>query len=820
MSKISNTSTPKPPKFHYMKITSISGAKNVLTAMAALLFVSSAFGQEGVKKQVRNLHSSGTQFETVQPFASAEMKSAKAFEELDIAEEALTDATVLQPATEAIAELELLQPEFVSMQIPTPDGKEATMELELYRESIFTDDIRIESSDQDGVALPVPDAVFYRGAVKGATRSLVAVTVLDGELSGMIALDGETYVLGRVKEAKSNEHVMYRKDDLNLEEEFTCTALESDNYEIPEEPAEGTPKTTNCVRMRIEIDNGLVTGLGGVSAATNYVTSLFNQVITLYANDGIDVSLAEIYAWNGSSPYTGGLADRLYQMTHTSSNADLTQLLTNVGGGGIAWLSGLCSNNYAVSVAGIYGYFSNVPGYSWDVNVCTHEIGHNLSSPHTHACAWNGNNTPIDGCGAAVGYSEGCTGSIPSGGGTIMSYCHLTYAGMNFNLGFGPQPKARIQNYVNSRPCLTSGCGGGSSTCTNNELSLNINFDNQPQQTSWEITDDNNIVLASGDDYNGQTSTQEDICLPDGCYTLTFFDSYGNGMCCGSGSGNFSLNDVAGNQLAQGSQYDSRIDLSFCVGDASPNCEYIDFNDYTINSYASNRDIGTYTILDGGKTLYLQNNALKSIALNYDVTPNTVLEFDFKSTDQADVHGIGFDNNNGLTLQAIYKIHGTLNNNKLISDYDTYSGSGYVNYQIPVGNYHYGSYLTNLFFIATKRNTPGDGNSYFKNVRVYEAGQCGSSMPDAPSASVDGVEKDGFVLFPNPTQDHARLISSGDAEIEVVRIYNSAGTLVDEWKVNGPAAELNMADRAQGLYLITWTDNHGQSHQERLVKTQ
>src|SRR5690606_21482823 len=91
----------------------------------------------------------------------------------------------------------------------------------------------------------------------------------------------------------------------------------------------------------------------------------------------------------------------------------------------------------------------------------THEMGHNLGSPHTHACAWNGNNTAIDGCGPTAGYSEGSCpmAPLPTNGGTIMSYCHLVSGvGINFNNGFGPQPGDLIRDKYNTATCNTGTC--------------------------------------------------------------------------------------------------------------------------------------------------------------------------------------------------------------------------------------------------------------------------------------------------------------------------------------------------------------------------
>ncbi len=130
----------------------------------------------------------------------------------------------------------------------------------------------------------------------------------------------------------------------------------------------------------------------------------------------------------------------------------------------MAWLNVLCGGTGSrMAYSGINSGFNNVPTYSWSVEVVTHEQGHNMGSKHTHACAWNGNNTAIDGCGQQAGYSEGtcATGPIPSTGGTIMSYCHLNAVGINFNNGFGTQPKNVIVNNINAATCLTACSGGG-----------------------------------------------------------------------------------------------------------------------------------------------------------------------------------------------------------------------------------------------------------------------------------------------------------------------------------------------------------------------
>jgi len=108
--------------------------------------------------------------------------------------------------------------------------------------------------------------------------------------------------------------------------------------------------------------------------------------------------------------------------------------------------------------------------YSRTVKVITHELGHNLGCNHTFGCYWNLSWTPgastfgsgrIDGSGGATyNPQEGsCTiPAIPPGFlGTIMSYCDSTgLCGVSFALGFGPIPRQRMIDRINTTTCTTT----------------------------------------------------------------------------------------------------------------------------------------------------------------------------------------------------------------------------------------------------------------------------------------------------------------------------------------------------------------------------
>ena len=109
---------------------------------------------------------------------------------------------------------------------------------------------------------------------------------------------------------------------------------------------------------------------------------------------------------------------------------------------------------------------------------------------------------------------------------------------------------------------------GAAPACT--DLNLSILFDNYPEETSWEITNSSSVVVANGGSYGSQTSGSTlniPICLNDGCYTLTFSDTYGDGICCAYGNGNYSLtNNSSGVVLSQGGSFASTDVTTFCIG--------------------------------------------------------------------------------------------------------------------------------------------------------------------------------------------------------------------------------------------------------------
>lgn len=381
------------------------------------------------------------------------------------------------------------KPKFITL--PIPDGKGGTIELDLEQAEIFAPGFKVSTSAPTRETYDDSYGTHYRGMVKGDPLSLVAISIFPGEIMGSIR--SKTIgngVLGRLTgNNPSGRHVFYNADDLRSRPDSFCSVKETRSENLPMPMTNSlAPEAPAVKRVRIFLEGNfdLFQNKGTVAATTAYMTGFFNQSAVLFANDGIFVTISEMFVWNTASPFTGTMSGQdldLYKATRTTFNGDLAHLITIKPYGGIAYVDVLCVNGFKYAVSGVDPTFQNVPTYSWTVEVFTHETGHNLASPHTHACAWNGNNTAIDSCATVEG---GCAApGPPAGPGTIMSYCHLIANGINFTLGFGPQPRALIQNRITAATCIANTTSAPADFDGDSKTDLSI-FRPGPGQWWWQ----------------------------------------------------------------------------------------------------------------------------------------------------------------------------------------------------------------------------------------------------------------------------------------------------------------------------------------------
>jgi len=152
-------------------------------------------------------------------------------------------------------------------------------------------------------------------------------------------------------------------------------------------------------------------------------------------------------------------------------------------------------------------------------------------------------------------------------------------------------------------------------------------------------------------------------------------------------------------------------------------CVNIDFNSYAVTSYGSSQDTnGTFTVEDNGSTLRLVGNTWQQIAFPYTLTEETVLRFDFTSSNQGEIHGIGFDagsNSQAVSKPTVYRVYGTQSWGR--SDIDTYAtyAPATQSYEVRVGEDYTGEYSYLTFVMDHDVSTP-TADSVFSNVQVCE----------------------------------------------------------------------------------------------------
>ena len=102
------------------------------------------------------------------------------------------------------------------------------------------------------------------------------------------------------------------------------------------------------------------------------------------------------------------------------------------------------------------------------------------------------------------------------------------------------------------------------------EITFTILTDNYPGETTWSIADANGSVVMTGGPYSSSATTYSStVCVDNGCYDLTINDSFGDGICCSFGTGNYVITSQ-GETLASGGEFASTETVNFCIEGGEP----------------------------------------------------------------------------------------------------------------------------------------------------------------------------------------------------------------------------------------------------------
>jgi hypothetical protein len=761
-------------------------------------------------KRVAAAKENGTSFTSYRFFAQAPQLRTN-----DIAS-ACSDCDVLSINEGEVRQLQKDKPQTLTFTLPST--LRSSLEVEVVQTEVLADGFAVYTASAEG-PVEFEEVLFYRGVVKGDEESMVTLTVYGDEMRALVSSPS----MGNLSLGKYGEEgaTYLLTPDNASDKPFECATEDTGRaYSRAEvSPRADLRSSDKCISMYLEVDNDIYRDKNGTNGVMQFVTGFFNEVATLYANENVSIKISEIFIWDTSSPYNGSDSYTLlqqFQSNRRSFNGDLAQLLSYQASGGIAYVDGICSfsDSYKLSFVSVSPFYRSVPTYSYTVMASAHEFGHLFGSQHTHACAWNGNGTALDGC---PGYTEGSCAvpARPRDGGTIMSYCHITSVGINLSKGFGDQPGNLIRNSVATSSCLStcpadggngdsgngdsgngdSGNGDSGNTCE--EVSMTLTLDLFGSETTWELLDGDGNTVEEGGPYEDKNEGQQiskTWCLEDGCYTFRVSDSDNDGFCCDYGDGSLVLTGPNNQQIMNVSQFTSSSSKQFCIdtgsgdsgsgddGNDDPACAAIDFNLNQPKSYGGTQDRGDLEKTDGGKGIKIDRNAWKSIDIDYDLTVNTMLTFEFKSSRQGEIHGIGFDDDNRISSTQTFQVWGTQRWG--IPNFRNYSGNGqWKTYEIPVGQFLRGR-ANRLFFVADHDIGTPVGESYFRNVRLYEKGQCTSGTVEGvipPSRADLGKSNQSAAVrvYPNPASDELNLSLQGLPKGETeLTIFNLMGQMI------------------------------------------
>ena len=134
-----------------------------------------------------------------------------------------------------------------------------------------------------------------------------------------------------------------------------------------------------------------------------------------------------------------------------------------------------------------------------------------------------------------------------------------------------------------------------------------LNVDFYPEENSWELINNETGVVVMEDNLISTTTSYElDICVDyASCYTLNYYDSFGDGICCFGGDGNFSIIASDGTVLvANDGDFGSEANEVFCPNDLISSIEEIVNGDIKVFPNPTN---GSF-VIEIDDALYINDN--------------------------------------------------------------------------------------------------------------------------------------------------------------------------------------------------------------------
>ncbi len=191
---------------------------------------------------------------------------------------------------------------------------------------------------------------------------------------------------------------------------------------------------------------------------------------------------------------------------------------------------------------------------------------------------------------------------------------HMDVIGTTADTSFQLNLANGQRNWYSVRARNTNGATGRRATAKSYQhllcdakVVLRLNFDLYPSETFWDIKDATGKIWASGGPYTDvpiSSTTEIEVCLPYGCYSLNIYDTYNDGMCCQSGQGSYQLTNASGAVLASGAQFGNFKSHNFCLQQTTTAPLIVNVTSLKNASCAGTRDGAVTVSASGGPGNY------------------------------------------------------------------------------------------------------------------------------------------------------------------------------------------------------------------------
>ncbi len=335
------------------------------------------------------------------------------------------------------------------------------------------------------------------------------------------------------------------------------------------------------------------------------------------------------------------------------------------------------------------------------------------------------------------------------------------------------------------------------------EIEVSILTDDYGDETTWEITDASNAVVASGGGYGDNTQYMDPACLADGCYTFTIFDSYNDGICCGFGIGNYEVLSPSGETMGSGGEFGASESVTFCLPyvPAPPNASFTAPNtdlcapeSITYNNTSTPAGATYAWTFEGGSP---GTSAAENPTVNYNTACTYDVELTVTNTSGSDTY----------TLTDHINVYPTPTATANGTDENLWTGGNNgTATATPSGGTPPYTYSWSPSGGSDATASGLSAGNYTVTVTDDEGCEATANVTIGNNVGVDGPElADAIGLYPNPTSDVLHATFPSESGITEITLTDALGRLVRKINVNGiQQTDIDLNGLAEGVYHLNF----------------